>query len=114
MGTLTFKCYTGKVIDGDHTFDELYHHRCVLFAALARSNPSLSWISKYHDDGMMYDGWFIAGMHLPTGDISYHLPISMWKILSGYGIEIRKFAPKWDGHTANDATDRLLKWLGGN
>jgi hypothetical protein len=110
MGILTIECDTGKASDGYHTFDELYDHRCHLFVALMRSTPNLSWRANNHEDGTMYDNWFVAGMHLPTGDISYHLPMTMWKMLDGVGIVTSNKAPKWDGHTAADTVKRLAAW----
>lgn len=73
---------TGETSDGYHTFAELYDHRNHLFVALMRSNPSLSWRASNHEDGTMFDGWFVAGMHLSSGDITYHLPVSMWGMLN--------------------------------
>lgn len=111
MGTLTIECDTGKASDGYHTFDELYDHRCHLFVALMRSRPEISWRAQYHEDGTMYEGWFVAGMHLPTGDdITYHLPSVMWNMLDGVGVRTRINAPKWDGHTAADTVRRLAAW----
>lgn len=114
MGLLTVECETGKVSDGFHTFDELYEHRCYLFVALMRTNPEISWRSHSHEDGTMYDGWFVAGMHLPTGDISYHLPINMWKLLNNCAVDTMDISPKFDGHTASDVIKRLGAWCGGN
>lgn len=110
MGTLTIECDTGKASDGYHTFDELYAHRCHLFVALMRSNPTISWRANNHEDGAMYEGWFVAGMHLPSGGISYHLPCAMWEMLDGCHIATSLRAPKWDGHTASDTIKRLAAW----
>jgi hypothetical protein len=96
MGKLTIECDTGRVSDGYHTFDELYEHRCVLFIAFANYNPGIGWKSKVHDDGKGCDGWFIAGLNLPNGTISYHLPMRMWRLLDVPELDR---APKWDGHT---------------
>ena len=102
----------GEVSDGYHTFNELYEHRNHLFVALMRSNPTISWRANNHEDGTMYDNWFVAGMHLPTGaDISYHLPSWMWEMLDGVGITTTNKAGKWDGHTPNDVVARLAKWF---
>lgn len=101
---------TSEISDGYHTFAELYDHRTHLFVALMRSNYKISWRANNHDDGTMYDGWFVAGMHLPTGDISYHLPISMWEMLDCSDIETTLRAPKWDGHTCDDVLKRLAAW----
>lgn len=117
MGTLVIQGETGQVSDGYHTFDELYDHRCHLFVALMRCQSGLSWRAKLHDDGSEYPGWFIAGMHLPTGDITYHLPLWMWPLLDSPAdyafIETFDKAPKWDGHTPNDVLIRLNMWCGG-
>jgi hypothetical protein len=110
MGELKIKCETGKVSDGHHTFDELYEHRCALFCALLKTSPALSWRANNHNDGTMFEGWFIAGMHLPTGDITYHLPVRMWEILDNVGIATSNKAPEWDGHTANNVVHRVEQW----
>ena len=93
------------------TFNELYDHRCHLFIALMRSNSEISWRAKNHEDGDMSPSWFVAGMHLPTGDISYHLPSWMWGMLDNAGIKTTKLAPKWDGHAAKDVIERLVQWF---
>ena len=99
------------VSDGYHTFEELYEHRHALFLALMRSHPKLSWRAMHHDDGTMYDDHFIAGINLPHGTITYHLPIKLWPALSGLvGMSTLNRAPEWDGHTANDVITRLLQW----
>jgi len=111
MGTLMVECYTGGVSDGFHSFDDLYEHRHHLFIALMRSNPKLAWRACNHEDGTMYEGgWFVAGMHLPTGDISYHLPTELWTMLDGCGIATSLRGPKWDGHTPEDTVHRLAAW----
>lgn len=110
MGEVTIKCNTGEISDGYHTFDELYAHRCLLFVNLMRSNPKDSWRANNHHDGSGLDGWFIAGMNLPTGSVSYHLPVKMWTLLDGKGITTTNRAPEWDGHTSQDVVDRLSAW----
>jgi len=101
----------GETSDGYHTFNELYEHRCYLFVALMRCNPKISWRAEQHEDGSMYQGWFIAGMQLPSGQISYHMPMSMWDAITGSGIKTSRKAPKWDGHTPADVVKRLAAWL---
>jgi hypothetical protein len=100
----------GQVSDGYHTFNELYDHRIALFIALMKSHPEISWRANNHADGSSYEGWFIAGMHLPTGDISYHLPDDKWTLLDGVGIATTNRAPEWDGHTPADVVRRLNEW----
>jgi hypothetical protein len=102
---------SSSISDGYHTFGELYKHRTYLFIALMRSHPKLSWRSNNHDDGSSFEGWFLAGMHLPTGDISYHLPNSAWELLDKKGIKISLRGPKFDGHTSKDVIDRIFLWF---
>ena len=95
----------GEVSDGYHTFNELYEHRHALFANLVKLNPN-TWKSKLHDDGTMFDGWFIAGIELKEGVITYHIPLRLWDLFRCQEIEK---SPKWDGHSSNDVVERLAK-----
>ena len=105
---------TGNISDGYHTFDELYKHRCLLFIGLMRSNPKMSWRANNHYDGSNFIGWFVTGMELPTGQISYHLPGNMWTLLDNCDIQTDSNAPfEFDGHTANDVLLRLQNWFVG-
>lgn len=90
--------------DGYHTFEELYHHRCILFAALVNMMPQIAWKSKLHYDGTMYDDYFIVGLSTPEGDFSYHYHLDNWDL---FDCEELERAPKWDGHTSEEVT-RLL------
>lgn len=101
---------SGETSDGYHTFNELYDHRHALFISLMRSHIAISWRANNHDDGSNYKGYFVAGMHLPTGDISYHLPSDLWTELDNTGIKTSNRAPKWDGHAGDDVVKRLIKW----
>ena len=56
----------------------------------------------------MFDRYFIAGIRLPEGMITYHLPIELWDLLE---VEELGAAPAWDGHSAADVVDRLLQGL---
>lgn len=111
MNQLHLPCKIGEVSDGYHTFDELYEHRCTLFLALMACLPGIAWISTLHDDGTSFDGWFVAGMHLPTGDVTYHIPAGMWSIACDTGAKCLERAPKWDGHTSADVVKRVQAWL---
>ena len=99
------------VSDTHHTFGELYDHRILLYLSLMCSNPQLSWRASYHHDGTCYDGSFLAGMQLPTGQISYHVPNDFWNLLDEKDIKTYDFAPEWDGHTPEDVLERLEEWL---
>lgn len=94
-----------KVSDGYHTFDELYHHRAILFAVICNNNPELAWKSKLHDTGDMYDGMFIVGIDTPKGQATYHYDIEpYWNI---FNVKELDHAPKWDSHTPDDAIMRI-------
>lgn len=97
----------GEVSDGYHTFNELYHHRAILFANICNSHPDLAWKSMQHDDPEfpMYDGMFIVGIETPEGQATYHYDIDpYWDIFHVKEIER---APKYDGHTPSDAIHRI-------
>lgn len=111
MGKIEIPCDPGKVSDGYHTFDDLYDHRCHLMIALMTRMPELSWRADKNDDGNKWPGWFTAGIYLPTGTITYHLPQWMWSMLDGKDIETYDVGPKWDGHTSADVVTRLAAWI---
>lgn len=101
----------GDISDGYHTFDDLYQHWMVLTLALMRLYPERSWRSKLYAEGdnLMFEGFFIAGMTLPTGQISYHYKLEHWRRFEG--VHWLAHAPKWDGHTPEDVVIRLMKWV---
>lgn len=102
--------HDGKTSDGYHTFDELYHHRAVLFATVVADHPRMSWKSKLHHDGTMYDGMFIVGLDTPYGQASYHYDIDpYWDM---FRCVARERAPEWDGHTPDQALERIYKIRG--
>jgi hypothetical protein len=111
MPALTIPCPTSEVSDGYHTFGELYDHRCLLFVALMKAHPALAWRSRLHDDGSSERGWWVGGMRLPSGAISYHLPDALWPLLDGVAVETLERAPKWDGHTSAGVLKRLHEWI---
>ena len=97
----------GETSDGYHTFNELYHHRAVLFSVVVRNYPELCWKSKKHHTGDMYDGMFIVGINTPDGQASYHYDIEpYWDM---FECEELEFAPEWDGHTPDQAIERIGK-----
>lgn len=97
----------GDFSDGYHTFNELYHHRALLFAVICNAHPELAWKSLYHDDPAqpMYDGMFICGIETPEGQATYHYDIEpYWDM---FHVKELSHAPKWDGHTPDDAIKRI-------
>lgn len=105
------KIDVGEQSDGYHTFNELYEHRHALFLNLMACHKNAAWASELHSDGTSFEGWFLAGIELPVGSISYHLPISLIGRVAAMGVRILPLAPAWDGHTAADVVERLLSYL---
>ena len=103
--TLTQPPITGDTSDGYHTFNELYHHRAVLFSVICNERPEVAWKSKRHHDGTMYDGMFIVGIDTPEGQATYHYDIDpYWDMFHVKELEL---APEWDGHTPGEAIRRI-------
>lgn len=104
----------GDVSDGYHSFDELYKHRMMLFACLVRISE-YAFKSKLHDDGTMFDDYFIVWIETKKGIASYHYHIDHWDMFKCLEVER---APKFDGHTPDDTLERLYHhfdtyWYGG-
>lgn len=97
----------GKISDGSHTFEELYYHRMVLFAVICNTHKNIAWKSKLHDDGSMYDNYFIVGIKTPLGDYTYHYHMDYWDY---FNVKTLDRAPAWDGHKPEDI-DRLFTIL---
>lgn len=112
----------GEISDGWHTFDELYHYRMLYNAgmanALARDNlnvPTSEEIevvkSWRHSDGELCfgkDNYFVVVMQLPTGQVSNHYKGEYWDLFKVPEVER---APEWDGHTPQQAAERLEAYL---
>jgi len=98
----------GDCTDGYHTFNELYHHRAVLFSVICNTFKNLAWKSKQHDDPKnkpMYDGMFIVGIETEKGQATYHYDIDpYWNM---FNVKELDKAPKWDGHTPEDVINRI-------
>lgn len=92
---------TDLVSDGSHTFGELYWMRAQLFACLINARPDLSFKSKLHDDGTMFDDYFIVGIYTPSGYFTFHYSLDFWNMFQCHEIPT---APAWDGHTDRDVS----------
>ena len=98
----------GEISDGYHTFNQLYHQRAILFAAIVNQNKGISWKSYKHSDGKYCfdsDGeWFVVGIDTPKGSYTYHYSKEYWDYFDCIELERGK---EWDGHTEDDVI-RLL------
>lgn len=98
---------TGETSDGYHTFNELYHHRAVLFSVIVANYPDRAWKSQKHHDGTMYDNMFIVGIDTPDGQATYHYDVDpYWDM---FKCRVLDNAPEWDGHTPAQAIERIGK-----
>lgn len=105
----------GEVSDGYHTFNELYRYRMLYNAAffnlLARNGQVEVCKSRRHSDGERCfgsDDWFIVMAMLPTGQVSNHYESKYWDL---FDVPERETAFEYDGHTPNEAADRLEQYL---
>lgn len=97
----------GDLSDGYHTFNDLYHQRAVLFAALVKAYKDRAWKSWRHSDGELPFGkedYFIVGIDTPEGSYTYHYHGEYWDVFDCVELPRGK---EWDGHTDKDVT-RLL------
>ena len=101
----------GEISDGYHTFNELYYYRMLYNAAFFNLLPKhMVYKSKRHHDGeeCFGGGWFIVVANLPTGQISNHYELKDWDL---FDIPEKEIADEWDGHTTQEAAERLHKYL---
>lgn len=105
----------GEVSDGYHSFNELYRYRMLYNAAffndLAKNEQVEVCKSRRHSDGEKCfgsDDWFIVMAMLPTGQVSNHYESKYWNL---FDIPERETAFEYDGHTPNEAADRIEEYL---
>lgn len=106
----------GNISDGYHTFNELYRYRMLYNAAffneLAKGDIKVCKSHKHHDGEECFgEGWFIVMAELPTGQISNHYENQYWEL---FNIPELDTAWEWDGHTPNEAADRIESYLKSN
>lgn len=97
--------------DEHHTMPELYEYRMLYNAhavnewAKHGTYPVVkSW---RHSDGeeCFGGGWFIVVATLSTGQVSNHYEKKHWELFKVPEVE---FAPEYDGHTPEEAAERLF------
>ena len=101
---INFNDYYNKEKDNSlredyHSMEELYTHRVMLFAFICNQNKDISWKSKVHEDGSMFDNMFIVGIETPQGQYTYHCKLSFWNL---FNVKELDKAPEWDGHKPED------------
>lgn len=73
--------------------------------AVGRLEDAKRSLREHHHDGTMYDGMFIVGIDTPAGPATYHYDVEpYWDM---FPCEVLDRAPEWDGHTPDDAIERI-------
>lgn len=104
-----------EVSDGYHTMHELYQHRMALNVALFNTWQQAGneyhyphvMKSKLHNNGTMFEGYFIVVAYQGNWQISYHYDLKYWNEFTIPEVERIPF--EYDGHTGQDVIERLLK-----
>lgn len=102
--SLILPCDVSQVSDGYHTFEELYEHRHLLFINLMTAYEYCAYKTRRNDKGEEIKGWFIAGLDLSSGQITYHLPEKYWEQLTVTEYDSNL---QYDGHSSQDVLQRL-------
>lgn len=93
------------VSDGYHTIDELYDHRCSLFALLCLQMKG----QVFYKLDPNSPGWFILYLETKYGQISYHLKDDFLPAIQNVAVHDAEHS--WDGHTSADVLDRMNRLL---
>lgn len=99
--------------DGYHTHEELYEYRMLYNAHAARGwlAASIPVVKSWrHSDGALCfgGGWFVVTATLPSGQVSNHYKAEFWGLFDVPEVDL---APEYDGHTPEEAADRLRAHL---
>ncbi len=104
----------GEISDGYHTFNELYQYRmlynAIAFNELCNRGFKVQKSIRHNDGELCFGGsYFIVIADLPTGQVSNHYKIKYWDLFHVQEVEILTIV--YDGHTANEAADRLESFV---
>lgn len=98
--------------DEHHSVQELYDYRmaynALLFNQWAREGKYDVHKSWRHGDGekCFGGGWFIVSATTPYGQVTNHYSSEHWH---RFHVPIRERATEWDGHTPQQALERLIR-----
>lgn len=98
--------------DEHHSVQELYAYRmaynAVAFNQWARDGKYEVHKSWRHGDGekCFGGGWFIVSATTPYGQVTNHYSSEHWH---QFHVPIRERAAEWDGHTPQQALERLIR-----
>lgn len=86
------------------TIDNVYTERNLAVAALYRMSHEMGYKTCYLQEE---PGWVILLIELPTGQVSWHIPI---KEFNTFFPAIATFDFKWDGHSGKEKNIRLATY----
>lgn len=116
----------GNASDGHHAFQELYDQRAALLMATCNSIMAYChavgveygdaarflFKSRAHHDGETVEGYFVAGINCQRLEsdaegrwATWHVEDKWW---DKFAIPALERAPEWDGHTPQEALERLV------
>ncbi len=100
---------TLDITDGKYTFREMYEREAILFAVICNTNSRDAWKARYHNDGSMYDGKFIAGINTANGPIAFYFDIDPYYDM--FFVDEINRAPSIDNYIdkTNDSEDCFFK-----
>lgn len=98
-----FRVEGSDIVDGYHSFAELYDHRIALFCLLIRANVFFSKTCVFDH----YEGWDMVRCRTNKDEqISYHIPKDKRHLWHDETF-LEGAADSWDGHNSNDVVIRL-------
>jgi hypothetical protein len=101
------------VSDGYHTFGEYTDTRNLWCMNYLKERPDISWKSLRHydeenDPMSNFNDDFVVGVNTPKGPVAQHIKLKYWDEVKIPEID---HAPKYDGYTFEDATERIKSLL---
>lgn len=104
----------GEISDGYHTFNELYRYRmlynAIAFNELCDRGFKVQKSIRHSDGELCFGGsHFIVIAELPSGQVSNHYKLKYWDLFHVREVDIPTIM--YDGHTPNEAADRLESFI---
>ena len=95
---------TKDLEDRFYSIRELYMHRMILFRIICYTYPELSFKTKQHFDGSMFNDSFLTWIETPLGNASYHFKS---KFYNEFSLNEKEKGPVYDGCTPDDVIYRI-------
>ena len=109
IGDREFKITPAELSYADSRTADVYLHSASLLLALMKLKPKISWRTRKHNDGESTSPFFAAGLALPTGQIVYSVPDTMWRLLDD--CEVRTIDKVPADVEIEDEDKILIEWI---